>query len=58
MAQGHFIGTTLIPGVHSLRCAENICNLLLRQIIIFTQSPQSLCKCLHTITPCQSMSIV
>ena len=55
---GHFIGTALITGIHCLGCAENICNLLLGQVIIFAQTTQFVRKCLHIITPCYNMPIV
>ncbi len=46
MADGHFVCAPFIPGVHSLGCAEIICNLLLGSVMIFSEISDS-CSILH-----------
>ena len=40
MADGHFIGTPLVAGVHGLGCAKYLGNLRLGQVVVFPKSRQ------------------
>lgn len=45
------IGAPFVARIHGLGSAENLCNLLLGQVVIFTKTSDFLNQCAHTITP-------
>lgn len=51
MTDGHFVGTTFIPGVHGLGGSQYFCDLCLRQVVVLTQTAQLFLKCPHLYTP-------
>ena len=50
VVDGHFVGATLIAGIHRLGSAQNIGNLLLGQIVVLPQASELFHKCPHFLT--------